>query len=111
MALLGWAYWSNSGSTESTSGSVKYVVGAPCGPKSRGGVVMVLGGATWTRCARLVREMRAVPTQAIRLVTTRSREMTPDRGPRSALFVMLVSSPRVSFDLPPVPDRRAIQSG
>src|SRR6267142_1066375 len=35
----------NMGSTVMTSGSVKYVVGAPPGPKSRGGVVTVLGGA------------------------------------------------------------------
>ena len=33
------------GSTARTSGSQKYVVGAPFGPKSRGGVVTVLGGA------------------------------------------------------------------
>src|ERR1700693_4348881 len=94
MALLGWAYWSNIGSTESTSGSVKYVVGAPCGPKSRGGVVMVLGGATWARCARRVRAMMAAaPTPTVRLVTRRRREMALDRGRRSTLFVMLVSPP------------------
>src|SRR4029453_9244852 len=37
------------------SGSVKYVVGAPPGPKSRGGVVTVLGGAIgplWARARR-----------------------------------------------------------
>ena len=36
------------------SGSQKYVVGAPIGPKSRGGVVMVLGGATGVGCAAAV---------------------------------------------------------
>src|SRR4029453_13672544 len=41
----------------STSGSVKYVVGAPPGPKSRGGVVIVLGGDTgpagaWAKARR-----------------------------------------------------------
>src|SRR4030095_16570473 len=35
----------NAGSTVMTSGSVKYVVGAPPGPKSRGGGVMVLAGS------------------------------------------------------------------
>src|SRR5260370_2274059 len=34
------------GSTATMSASQKYVVGAPLGPKSRGGVVTVLGGAT-----------------------------------------------------------------
>src|SRR5687767_7628118 len=45
MAALGWRRPLNMGSIVSTSGSVKYVVGAPPGPKSRGGVVMTLGGA------------------------------------------------------------------
>src|SRR5262245_46253983 len=34
----------NAGSTLSTSGSVKYVVGGALGPKSLGGFVTVLGG-------------------------------------------------------------------
>jgi len=45
MAALGCRKPLNIGSMVSTSGSVKYVVGAPPGPKSRGGVVIVLGGA------------------------------------------------------------------
>src|SRR5262245_58244354 len=44
MALLACTSAPNSGATASTSGSVKYVVGAPFGPKSRGGLVTVLGG-------------------------------------------------------------------
>src|SRR5687767_12186989 len=44
MAAFGWRRPLNIGSIVSTSGSVKYVVGAPPGPKSRGGVVMTLGG-------------------------------------------------------------------
>src|SRR3954471_7655776 len=45
MAAFGWRRPLKIGSTVMTSGSVKYVVGAPPGPKSRGGVVTVLGGA------------------------------------------------------------------
>src|SRR5881628_1253375 len=45
MAAFGWRRPLNIGSTVMTSGSVKYVVGAPPGPKSRGGLVTVLGGA------------------------------------------------------------------
>jgi len=41
---LGWRRPSNAGWIVSTSGSVKYVVGAPSSLKSRGGVVMTLGG-------------------------------------------------------------------
>jgi hypothetical protein len=44
IGALGWRSASNAGSTVRTSGSVKYVVGAPPGPKSRGGCVIVLGG-------------------------------------------------------------------
>src|SRR6185295_20214645 len=55
MALLGCAMPLNIGSTLRTSGSVKYVVGAPLGPKSRGGDVIVLGGATGPPCARAIR--------------------------------------------------------
>jgi hypothetical protein len=36
------------------SGSQKYVVGAPLGEKSRGGLVTVLGGATGAPCAAAV---------------------------------------------------------
>src|SRR5436309_1609590 len=46
IAAFGCANPLNIGSTAMTSGSQKYVVGAPPGPKSRGGVVTVLGGAT-----------------------------------------------------------------
>jgi len=35
-------------------GSQKYVVGAPRGPKSRGGLVMVLGGTAGATCAAAV---------------------------------------------------------
>src|SRR5258708_3531262 len=45
MLALGCASALNDGSTASTSGSLKYVVGAPRGLKSRGGVVIVVGGA------------------------------------------------------------------
>src|SRR5438874_9668709 len=46
IAALGWRRPSNAGSIVRTSGSVKYVVGAPRGLKSRGGCVIVLGGPT-----------------------------------------------------------------
>src|SRR5438093_13774923 len=46
MLALGWASAANDGSIVRTSGSLKYVVGAPRGLKSRGGVVMVVGGPT-----------------------------------------------------------------
>src|SRR4029453_984428 len=46
MGALGCARPLKLGSTAMTSGSQKYVFGAPFGPKSRGGVVTVLGGAT-----------------------------------------------------------------
>src|SRR5262245_24517047 len=46
MGAFGWRRPLKAGSTVRTSGSVKYVVGAPPGPKSRGGDVTVLGGAT-----------------------------------------------------------------
>jgi hypothetical protein len=46
----------NAGSIVSTSGSLKYVVGAASGPKSRGGVEMTVGadcGVPWRACAAI----------------------------------------------------------
>src|SRR5438046_1216838 len=67
IAAFGWRKPSNDGSTVSTSGSVKYVVGAPPAPKSRGGWVIVLGGSTalllpWARASCGART--AAPTAA-----------------------------------------------
>ena len=92
IGALGWRSPLNTGSTVRTSGSVKYVVGAPPGPKSRGGAVTVLGGATgpldgpW---ARVVPGAAATtPTAAPRAPMTVRRDIR--RG-----FV----SPRVSSDM------------
>src|SRR4029434_5861702 len=58
IGALGWRNPSQACSIVRTSGSVKYVVGAPRELKSRGGMVIVLGGAAappWAVCALAIR--------------------------------------------------------
>src|SRR5262245_66497876 len=62
MGAFGWRRPLNAGSTVRTSGSVKYVVGAPPGPKSRGGEVTVLGGATGPAAGAWAAAMRGAIT-------------------------------------------------
>src|SRR5262249_55506123 len=95
MAALGWANPSNIGSTARTSGSQKYVVGAPPGPKSRGGVVTVLGGAmgVWARASRGART--AAPAARPTLAMSVRREMAVLRTSLSAMrsSLSMVSRP------------------
>src|SRR5215813_2100580 len=74
IGAFGWRRPLNAGSTVRTSGSVKYVVGAPPGPKSRGGLVMVVGGAAgWGACAVARLGASAMAPAATPMVFMRSR--------------------------------------
>src|SRR5204863_9524612 len=76
MGAFGWRRPLNMGSTVMTSGSVKYVVGAPPGPKSRGGVVTVLGGGTGLSAGPWARATAgAKATAAPRVVRTERRDI------------------------------------
>src|SRR3954466_6488033 len=57
-----------------TSGSQKYVVGAPRGEKSRGGVVIVLGGATGPPCCAAAGPATIAPAPAASACTMVRRE-------------------------------------
>src|SRR3954466_12021191 len=57
-----------------TSGSQKYVVGAPRGEKSRGGVVIVLGGATGPACCAATGAATIAPAPAASACTMVRRE-------------------------------------
>src|ERR1041384_8370332 len=77
------------------SGSVKYVVGGALGPKSRGGLVTVLGGATGPlggACAMAMRGTLAAATTPMALSSMRR-----DRRP---LFIRL-HEPWATPDPPP----------
>jgi len=75
----------NAGSTVRTSGSVKYVVGAPPEPKSRGGLVTVLGGAAGAlagACAIATRGITtAAPAATPMVFMSMRRDITPPRSP------------------------------
>src|SRR5262245_18207072 len=74
IGAFGWRRPLNSGSIVSTSGSVKYTFGGAFGPKSRGGVVIVLGGAigagVWAAARRGPSATAPAATPAV-LISTR----------------------------------------
>src|SRR5688572_23604442 len=62
------------------SGSLKYVVGGAFGPKSRGGLVTVLGGATCgMTCASTAERVSITPPATPSVVRRRRREIDPER--------------------------------
>src|SRR5205823_8930012 len=71
----------NTGSTLRTSGSVKYVVGAPPGPKSRGGFVTVLGGVAGRPGVAWARATRGATAATPATVPRGGRSVRRDIGP------------------------------
>jgi len=75
-------------------GVPEMVVGAPLGPKSRGGLVMVLGGTARSACAIASRDpAKAAPT-AIAPTSVRRDTRLPSR-PLSSCRVMALPPPKL----------------
>ena len=80
---------------------MKYVVGAPPGPKSRGGLVTVLGGATDPlagACAIALRDAIAAPAATPMLVISVRRDIAVRRRSRPSCDMGSSSAMRIARD-------------